>query len=180
MVKKIVSILLAGALGTIGCTSPRCSTNPVGYTEKVISKFNRKLDQNGYECYGVGIDHNCNTIRMIARHYYTRDHHFRNVSEARRAYIVLVTQLLTTLNNDKEIRTSLFDFPFTVANLEFSIRTLDKKNQPPPAPYIFYIQNEGNKIAYFTYSEQPPNYRLIHVETWDEAVAILQQEKFIE
>jgi len=101
-----------------------------------------------------------------------------NEQEARKLIIACVDDFLEAVNNDEELRPFLQDFPFTAKNLELRIFNFDKNQELQSFPFIAIVTDSRGKIGFLT---KDPNikygYKTDTEETYDEAVAILKQEK---
>ena len=98
--------------------------------------------------------------------------------EARKLIISCLDDFLTSVNKDEEIRPFLKNYPFTSKNTELVIHNYNVDGYVIYHPYISTVAaNREGEISYFTEDESSPfTYKSKKYETYEEAVAILQQE----
>lgn len=60
-----------------------------------------------------------------------------NLEEARRLYVEVVEDFLNRINNNKEIRSYLHDYPFTIKNLDLMIHFSEDTNDENSLMVLF-------------------------------------------
>lgn len=103
-----------------------------------------------------------------------------NEMESRKLMVSITHDYLEAVNNDKQLRPLLKDFPFTPKNLKLKIFNYDKDQIIHKFPNIGVVFNSEGKLGFFT--EDPLSeygYKTEKYETYDEAVAILKRENTV-
>src|SRR5262249_35504559 len=104
-----------------------------------------------------------------------------NEEESRELIVNVVNDYLQEVNKDAALRPYLKDYPFTSKNLELSIFNSGIDGSDIYYPYINIVSNLEGKIVYYTKEETKKfGYKTKKYETWDEAVAILQSQRYQE
>src|SRR3990167_143123 len=117
---------------------------------------------------GVGI---INEIEMLGM-----DFHYAqevDLSTARNLLIVAIQSYLNEINQNKEIRHYLKNYPFTVNNIEIGIYVHRPDGSKVPKDKLYYLSAINGMLYY--YLDEPKTYSRItlHQETYEEALKIL-------
>ena len=98
-----------------------------------------------------------------------------NIVEARFLIVECIEDLLKDINDYKEIRPYLNDYPFTAKNLEFGIMFMKSNGDFIQDNYLSDVSlSQGNVY----YGIQPPNVNIlkdIYEETYEEALRIVRE-----
>ncbi len=92
-----------------------------------------------------------------------------------RALVVYATQtFLKNINNNKEIRRYLHNYPFTVKNLEITIFVSQEDGDSPPQGNIQVVSMDNGVISYeLTATSKFEPWPVLHKETYEEALKIV-------
>ncbi len=96
------------------------------------------------------------------------------LEEAREIYVDCVLEFLNEINNNEEIRPYLVNYPFTLQNVDISIASRTSIYTDYYDPFIYYVMNIKDKVYYVTKPPENKFDRKEHIETFDEALSIVQ------
>jgi hypothetical protein len=117
----------------------------------------------------------CQCVRLLGL---TFECHKLISQDGARAFIVPMLQLfLQRINENKEIRPFLQNYPFRIENIEISIFVYDNKGNDPLYPYIGMISCSNGKITYTAYNPDPEQARNKYKESYEEALNKLNSQK---
>ena len=96
---------------------------------------------------------------------------------ARQLIVNCVDDFLEAVNNDKQLKPFLKEYPFTAKNLEVSIHNYDHNGYQIAEPFIVTVNMSRGKVGYYTVEKQDSlPFKTKKYESFDEAVAILKEE----
>ena len=104
-----------------------------------------------------------------------------NVDEARKLYVNIVEEYLHRVNCNEEVHPYLHNYPFTINNLEFTIRFSHpngKRIADGHVALMFFIENR-NLLFYKGYDSNTDNFYLLHKESYEEALKIVQESSHL-
>jgi hypothetical protein len=107
-------------------------------------------------------------IQMMAMSFYL--YHEVDLNEARALLIHAVNQYLLAINSDEKIRPYLHEYPFTAKNLEVRIWAFNADGSEVPLDKIYYLCAIGGIFKYYLNEPETFSRKLIHKETFEEAV----------
>lgn len=116
------------------------------YTEEIISAFVQEMNQQFgliYIGYGGRLNGGVKKIEISFISYKTM-----NLDQARKLEVIATEKFLKIINNNKEIKTYLHQFPFTVNDAQISISVRSSKDTRPLDGSIAYVFTAKNKIFY--------------------------------
>ena len=97
--------------------------------------------------------------------------------EARKLIISCLDDFLTSVNKEEQIKPFLKNYPFTPENIDLGIVNYKADRQDVYHPYISTVAARRGRICFYTEEESRPfTYKSKKYETYEEAIAILQQE----
>lgn len=110
-------------------------------------------------------------IEMLAMgfHYYQEV----DLNTARNLIVYAINEYLSDINNNKEIRPYLSNYPFTSKNVEIRIFIYGPDRRKLPPEKIGYISSLKDIIRYYTRSDDD---HPIFKETYDEALKLVENE----
>ncbi len=100
-----------------------------------------------------------------------------DLNKARQLIIIAIQSYLEEINQSKEIRRYLKNYPFTPNNIEVGIYVHKPDGSKVPKNKLFYISAIDSIIYY--YLDNPKFYSriILHQETYDEALKILNESQ---
>ena len=99
-----------------------------------------------------------------------------DVKEARTIYVDIIESIVNQLNQNKELRPYLRDYPTTDAPLQLRISFVDKRTHYPPKEYVYYLRkNNVDALIFDNYENN--KLETIHEEPFKESLQIIYQEK---
>jgi len=115
-------------------------------------------------------------VRKVNAHYDA----FKNltVEEARRLYVEVIEGYLTRYNQNERIRPYLYDYPFTIANLEVDIAFHNKPGQRVDKEFValmFVVKK--NRLIYEAYDHETDKFFDLYAEPYETARDIVMAEK---
>src|ERR1700722_2704132 len=156
-----------------------CMTSSLSLDEqiayRVMGEFSKSMQVRGLYAVGYGLkgDKSNNKLGVLDICFQTNQQ--LNIESARKLIVENVNHFVIFLNDNKKLKTYLTVFPATSKQISFSIRGKERLDNNPN--YVEMAYTYENNIAYFTDSVAPPTHGLIHKETFEEAVAQLQNVK---
>lgn len=99
-----------------------------------------------------------------------------DLTQARKLYIELVEGLLKLVNNNKEIRQYLHNYPFTKDNIDIIIGFEDKNGKSAKNPKIACIWLAKGKICYSVCKGNSEKFENLCKEPYDDALRIVKEE----
>ena len=105
-------------------------------------------------------------------HYY----HLVNLQEARKLITYATQTFLKNVNDNKEIRPYLHNYPFTAKNIEITIFVSEPNGQHPAQGDIEVISLRNGTIVYeLTAPSKFEPWPVLHEETYEEALKIVEE-----
>lgn len=106
---------------------------------------------------------------------FDRHNSLLNEEEARKLIVNCVNDFLEAVNNEKELKPFLENYPFIAKNLKVSIHNWDHGHYAIE-PYIITVSESKGEVGYFTIEDQDSmQYKSEKYESFEEAVAILKK-----
>ncbi len=104
-----------------------------------------------------------------------------NVNEARKLYVNIVEEYLHRVNCNEEVRPYLHNYPFTINNLKFTIRFSHPNGKRIADGHVAYMSfiASRNLIFYRGYDSNTDNFYLLHKESYEEALKIVQESSHL-
>jgi hypothetical protein len=159
---------------TFGCSSFSPSPDYEKIADKITEKAAKELKaQKNLYLIGTG-GRMMDDIQMMAMsfNYYQEV----NLKTARELTIYAVNEYLSAINNNKEIRLYLHEYPFTAKNIEITIFVYNQDRSKLPLEKICCIECINGGLEY--YNRSNPR-QAIYEETYEQASrAISSEEKF--
>lgn len=103
-------------------------------------------------------------------------YHELDLKESRKLLVDVVEEYLREINNSEKIRPYLHNYPFTVKNIEIGIWIYNPDKTDLPPEKISYISALDGVIDYYGEYSGPPFRKVIHEETYEEALKALQAQ----
>ncbi len=101
-----------------------------------------------------------------------------NVDEARKLYVNIVEEYLHRVNCNEEVRPYLHNYPFTINNLEFTIRFSHPNGKRiadnEHVAHMFFIKSR-NLLFYTSYDYKIDDFQDLHKESYEEALKIVKK-----
>ena len=167
-------IIVLGTL--ILCCSCMVKDTPEYYPLicKATREANAPIKKEGYIRFGTG--GSCySDLRLNFEDYISYKTRLTSVDEARIFIVEKAEGYLKTINDCKEVRPYLHNYPFTATNLVLSFNFYDKQDKPLMAPFLSEVYVNAGRIIYEMRDTKSPIGRNIHKETYDEALAIYKE-----
>lgn len=101
-------------------------------------------------------------------------HRLVDLCEARILYVNTVEGFIKLVNENKEIRPYLHDFPFTIKNTEISLGFVDEKNCHVKNKKIAFVFEVHGNIHYCISSKD--TLVTVHVEPYEKALRIVNEQ----
>ncbi len=99
-----------------------------------------------------------------------------DLAEARSLIVYATQTFLKNINDNKEIRPYLHNYPFTAKNLEITISVSQKDGYPPPQGNIQVVSMDNGVISYeLTAPSKFEPWPVLHKETYEEALKIVEE-----
>jgi len=98
------------------------------------------------------------------------------LKDARRRLIECIEFFLQEINNCREIRKYLNEYPFNYKGLNFSIAFDDGINNSLKSHLLSMCYSKGDKL-YYVICNSDNSFEVIHEETYEEALKIVESEK---
>lgn len=176
--KKIISLVLWSLV-----MSSFTDTEPVMYghhLQQLVFKDVNKVLERFSKQYELVVNGSggafCQDIEQIMVSLHIQK--YVDVKEARTVYVDIIEAIVNQLNQNKELRPYLRDYPTTDAPLELSISFVDKKIHYPPKGYIYNVFKNKNDIVFYKhYDVTKSKFQTIHEEPFKESLQIVHQEK---
>jgi len=99
------------------------------------------------------------------------------IKEARRKYVRGTEEFLKAINEDRKLRPYLHDFPFTHTNVQFRIAYHGDNPSHESYPYVRFMFEAKGKLVYDSIDPSTGEFVMIHSETYEEAVDIVQAQQ---
>ena len=112
-----------------------------------------------------------NDIQMMAMSFYYYQE--VNLQTARELIIYVINQYLSAINNNKEIRSYLHEYPFTAKNVEIRIWVYNPDRSELPLDKIYCIECINGRLEYYTRSNRR---QAIYEETYEQASRAISSE----
>lgn len=158
------------------CVRANCFCEDEKIAYQVMGQFSKKMHRRGCDAIGTGIGEEKNgekkgKIKYLSVHLTTN--RSLTFESARELAVDCVNSFLSEINQTVEFRKYLIEYPLSPKYISIII-----SGQDPSDNNISFVRSviANDLICYYSDSMQPPQYGLIHKETFEEAVAILQQE----
>jgi len=101
-------------------------------------------------------------------------YHLVNLSEARELLVYASRVFLNNINENKEVRPYLHNYPFTEKNIEVKIWMHQPDGKEPPQGDIEVVSLRNGKMLYrLTAPSQFAPWPVLHEETYEEALKIV-------
>lgn len=98
--------------------------------------------------------------------------------DARELIIKCLNDYLKVVNRDEKLRPFLKEYPFEAKNIEMGIFNYEVDKKDVYHPYIRVVASDEGKISYYTKEKENEfRYKSRKYESYEEAVAILKNEK---
>jgi hypothetical protein len=111
-------------------------------------------------------------IQLLGIEFYY--YHLVNLSEARELLVYASQVFLKNINENKEVRPYLHNYPFTLKNIDVTIFVSQPNGQDPPQGDIEIITLRSDKIIYkLTAPSEFAPWPVLHEETYEEALKIV-------
>ena len=169
MNKIIISLLLI-------CSS--CISLPEDYTH-IATKIQRKTasqleKEKGLWAIGdSGQMYNDIQTMGLAFEYF----HLVNLEEARALLVYTIQVFLNNINDSKEVRPFLHNYPFTTKNIEITIWIYQESGNNPPLENIECVRLHEDKLSYkLTAPSKFELWPILHEETYAEALEALRKQ----
>jgi hypothetical protein len=142
--------------------------------DKITEKTAKKLKKQRSLCViGTGgqMMHDIQMMAMSFNYYHEVD-----LKVARELIIYAINEYLADINNNKEVRPYLHEYPFTAKNVEIRIAIYKPDGTSPPLDKIFYISAINGNLTY--YRDLPETYSMQAMckETYEEALKLVSNE----
>ena len=167
-------IIVLGTL--ILCCSCMVKDTPEYYPLicKATREANAPIKKEGYIRFGTG--GSCySDLRLNFEDYISYKTRLTSVDEARIFIVEKAEGYLKTINDCKEVRPYLHNYPFTADNISLSFSFYDVQNKRLMAPFLSRVNVNTGDIFYEMRDAQFPKGRDIHKETYNEALAIYKE-----
>ena len=148
--------------------------------ERIASRLERKFIQKmkiekELQCIGIG-GKMMNDIQEMGMSF--QYFHVMNLSEARQLLVRTETEYLNEINNSKELRPYLHNYPFTYENIVIRIFIKNPDNTDVSLNEISYMSCIDGLLRYdLPYEKGSRVNRELHKETYEEALKIVQEEE---
>lgn len=134
----------------------------------------RLKKEKGLQCIGSG-GRMMNDIQRMGVSFQL--FHEVDFTEARRLLVYVTTEYLNAINNNKEIRPYLHNYPFKPENVEIMIWIQEPNGQDVPFEKIDFMSSIDAILEYKVATGQEPySNKKIHEETYEKALKIVQEE----
>jgi len=165
----VLSTLELSSQSSFGYQSPRY----VKLAHEITDKTAKKLkDQKNLILIGTGgkMMDDIQAMDMSFNYYQVV-----NLEEARKLIGFIISEYLSDINNNQEIRPYLHEYPFTAKNVEIRIfiYNLDRSKVSPEK--IYYVSAIDGIIDYYIRGPEKYSRKAIQEETYEEARAILNK-----
>ena len=152
---------------SFGYQSPRYVKLAHEITEKTAKKL--KAQKNLY-LVGTG-GQMMDDIQMMAMSF---DYYQEvDLKTARELTVHAINEYLSAINNNKEIRPYLHEYPFTAKNVEISIFIYKPDRSKLPPEKIYCIECMNGRLEYYTRSNPR---QAIYEETYEQALQAISSE----
>lgn len=140
--------------------------------DKITEKTAKKLkEQKNLRLVGTG-GKMMNDIQAMNMSFYFYQE--VDLKAARKLIVYAINEYLSEINNNKEVRPYLHEYPFTVKNVEIMIFFYkpDRSNLSPEK--IYCISSINGMLEYYIHSDPS---QAIHEETYEEALQAISCQK---
>jgi hypothetical protein len=154
-----------------------CSIEPmhVQQAEKIRNSFTKIIEKTeGWKLFGEGgsVMDNIKKIHLSYTAFECVD-----IAQARRLIVEKVEALLDKINSDAVARPYLHNYPFTYANIRFSISFIDEMtNHYIKSPTIASVNLNVGKIFYSIYNEELGMFETVYKEPYEDALKIYLED----
>lgn len=139
---------------------------------RFMAEFAQSMESKGLKPIGSGCSGAAN-IFVKLRLMFQIDSNL-TIESARKLIVDASEEFLKGLNNNKQLRPYLIKFPATIENISISISSTDSDGNK--MPNIRSVSTVGDKINFYN-DENDPDKWLIHKESFEEAVAIVEKTR---
>ena len=103
--------------------------------------------------------------------------HLVNLEESRELLVHAIRTFLKNINDNKELRPYLHNYPFTTKNIEIMIWILQPDGNYPPQGSIEFIALKKNILSYkLVQPAKFADWPILHEETYEEALKVLAEK----
>ena len=156
---------------------------PEPYYCKIIDRITHKylkeyILPQGLDCICIG-GSMVYDVKMVALGFVS--YKALNVDEARKLYVNIVEEYLHRVNCNEEVRPYLHNYPFTINNLEFTIRFSHPNGKRIADGHVAYMSfiASRNLIFYSSYDYKIDDFQDLHQESYEEALKIVQESSHL-
>lgn len=171
---EIILIFLATILLTYSCSLLEGNKDYVRKINRAQRAANASLKQQGYKrcatggsCYG--------DLRLYAEDYDAYHDQFATIDEARLFIVEKAEAYMKVVNEDKEVRPYLHNYPFTARNLQLSFYFRDKNYKLISESYISSVRVNTGRVFYERRNPGEDWGRTIHTESYEQALALYKE-----
>lgn len=158
-----------------GCSSfGQLSLDYEKMAHEITEKTAKKLDEQKKLCLigtGGGMMHDIQMMAMSFNYYQEID-----LKTARELIICAINEYLLEINNNKEIRPYLHEYPFTAKNIEMRIWICEPDGSYPPLDKIYYVSAIDGILTYYLDLPETYSRRAICKETYEEALKLVSHD----
>ena len=168
--KMILSLLIVLPMAMVSCfaVGEHCQ-----YANKVMHSYSKKVKkEKDLDAFGMGGELMTNVKSFSLTYVSERK---LNIDEARPLIVECIEDLLKDINDYKEIRPYLNDYPFTVKNLEFGIMFMKPNGDIIRDGHLADVTSLNGKILYRIRPLNTNRFKKIYEETYEEALRIVRE-----
>lgn len=168
----VLAIVFCGSI----CSS--CGYQELDYekiADKITEKTARKLQKEKH-LFLVGTGGQMmHDIQMMAMSFYFYQE--VDLTTARELIVHVITEYLSDINNNEDVRPYLHEYPFTAKNVEIRIWIHKPDRTSPPLDKIYYMSSIDGILHY--YLNLPETYSRLSIcdETYEEGLKIVNAQK---
>jgi hypothetical protein len=169
--KKMCRIALFILLAS--CSQQASADDSFAKIRQIMHQEVDKIEKEGFELSIIG-DSGPNTFRGAIAAFKTSDpkYRFTSIDEARMFFVKKVEEFAAAFNQEKSIRLTLHNFPFSAKNIDLRFTFLNSDKTPLQQPYIYEILNDDGKIFYKKWNHQNKSPETFYVEQYADALRI--------
>ena len=170
MLKRILSCFILIVL-TFGCTkNPDYEVLANRVIKQTIEQLRSEKDLRAIGTVGQMMG----DIQLLGVEFYY--YHLVNLSEARELLVYVSQVFLSNINENKEVRPYLHNYPFTAKNIEVKIWMHQPNGDDPPQGDIEVVSLRNGKMIYrLTAPSEFAPWPVLHEESYEEALKIVEE-----